>query len=91
MVRNTGGSSIFSRGRKGACPLGLYPETTLAEARNLAIKERRKLKDGIDSATARRAGKQAKWEKNANTFEAVGRRMVQEKARDMGTGYSPQS
>lgn len=40
--------------------LGLYPETSLADARNLAIKERRKLKDDIDPVTARKADKQAR-------------------------------
>ena len=58
-------------GKERRMSLGLYPETSLAEARNLAIKERRKLKDGIDPATARKADKQARRAKAANTFEAV--------------------
>lgn len=58
-------------GKEKRIGLGVYPKVTLAEARNKAIKERRKLKDGSDPATERQAEKQAKLKKAANTFKAV--------------------
>lgn len=51
--------------------LGVYPKITLAEARNRAIKERHTLKDGADPAAERRAAKEARLKKAANTFKAV--------------------
>lgn len=58
-------------GREKRISLGLYPEVTLAEARNLAISERRKLREGVDPAAERKAKKLADRQKYANTFKAV--------------------
>lgn len=51
--------------------LGVYPKVSLAVARDLAAKERRKLMDGIDPATERKAYKKTKQDEIANTFETV--------------------
>ena len=53
--------------------LGVYPEVTLAKARQRRDKARELLADGIDPSTAKQEDKQAKADAAANTFEAVAR------------------
>ncbi len=58
-------------GNEKRISLGVYPKVTLAVARDLAAKERRKLMDGIDPAIERKAYKRAKQDEIANTFKTV--------------------
>ena len=51
--------------------LGVYPEVSLAKARQRRDKARELLADGIDPAIAKREEKQAKAAAAGNTFEAV--------------------
>ena len=59
--------------RRKTLALGVYPEVSLAKARQRRDKARELLADGIDPSTAKQEDKQAKAEAAANTFEAVGR------------------
>lgn len=60
-------------GKEKRIGLGVYPAVSLAEARAKAAKERRKLKEGNDPATERKAKKEAKRNEAANTFEVIAR------------------
>jgi integrase len=51
--------------------LGTYPEVSLQEARRRHFEARRQISDGIDPMVAKKAAKDAKGERAANTFESV--------------------
>ena len=53
--------------------LGVYPEVSLAKARQRREKAREQLADGIDPSIAKREEKQAKADAAAHTFELVAR------------------
>ena len=53
--------------------LGVYPEVSLAKARQRREKARELLADGIDPSTAKREEKQAKADAAAHTFALVAR------------------
>ena len=53
--------------------LGVYPDVSLAKARQRREKAREQLADGIDPGVAKREEKQAKADAAANTFETVSR------------------
>ena len=53
--------------------LGVYPEVSLAKARQRREKARELLAEGIDPSTAKREEKQAKADAAAHTFELVAR------------------
>ena len=53
--------------------LGVYPEVSLAKARQRREKARELLADGIDPSTAKREEKRAKADAAAHTFELVAR------------------
>lgn len=60
-------------GKRKTLALGIYPEVSLAKARQRRDKAREQLADGIDPNTAKREEKQAQVDAAANTFEAVAR------------------
>lgn len=60
-------------GKRKTLALGIYPEVSLAKARQRREKAREQLADGIDPSTAKRQEKQAKANAAAHTFEAVAR------------------
>ena len=60
----------FAEKRK-TLALGVYPEVSLAKARQRREKARELLADGIDPGIAKREEKQAKAAAAGNTFEAV--------------------
>ena len=62
--------------------LGVYPEVSLAKARQRRDKARELLADGIDPSTAKKADKQAKADAAANTFEMVARDWLAKTAAD---------
>ena len=53
--------------------LGIYPDVSLAKARQRRDKAREQLADGIDPSAAKQQEKQAKADEAANTFETVAR------------------
>jgi len=56
-------------GKRKTLALGVYPDVSLAKARQRREKARELLADGIDPGLAKRASKEAA----ANTFESVAR------------------
>ena len=60
-------------GKRRTLALGVYPEVSLAKARQRRVKARELIADGIDPGAARREEKQAKADAAANTFERVAR------------------
>lgn len=60
-------------GKEKRQALGVYPDTSLAKARERRDKARRLLADGIDPSEYRKARKAAKVALTANSFEAIGR------------------
>jgi hypothetical protein len=59
-------------GKEKLLALGVYPETTLAEARVKSEDARRLLREGQDPSQLRRDRKQKLIDDTANTFEVVG-------------------
>lgn len=60
-------------GKEKLLALGVYPETTLKEARRKRDDARKKLADGIDPGEARKAENRARKLAAKNSFEAVAR------------------
>lgn len=60
-------------GKEKRLALGVFPEVSLAAARNDADKARALLRDGHDPGAKRKAAKLAQRVASGNTFEAVGR------------------
>lgn len=60
-------------GKQKTLALGVYPDVSLAKARQRREKAREQLADGIDPGVAKREEKQARTEAAANTFEVVSR------------------
>lgn len=61
------------QGKQKTLALGIYPEVSLAKARQRRDKARELLADGIDPSTAKRQEKQTSLDAAAHTFEAVAR------------------
>src|SRR5688572_1307862 len=60
-------------GKQKTLALGVYPDVSLAKARQRREKAREQLADGIDPGVAKREDRQAKTEAAASTFEVVSR------------------
>ena len=60
-------------GKEKRQALGVYPDTSLAKAREKRDKARQLLADGIDPGQYRKVQKAAKVALSANSFEAIGR------------------
>jgi integrase len=60
-------------GKEKRISLGVYPEVSLKEARDLRDDARRLLRDGIDPSQKRQADKSLLADRTANTFEAIAR------------------
>lgn len=60
-------------GKQKTLALGVYPDVSLAKARQRREKARELLADGIDPGVAKREEKQARTDAAANTFEVVSR------------------
>jgi hypothetical protein len=60
-------------GKEKLLSLGIYPETSLAKARERCDAARKQLADGIDPAQHRKATKASKAELVTNSFEVVAR------------------
>ncbi len=60
-------------GKEKRISLGIYPDISLAEARERLASARKLVAHGVDPSTARKAEKASRLEKAANTFEALAR------------------
>lgn len=74
----TSGSKLWRfkyrfEGKEKRQALGVYPDTSLAKAREKRDKARQLLADGIDPGQYRKVQKAAKVALSANSFEAIGR------------------
>jgi integrase len=67
-------------GKRRTLALGVYPEVSLAKARQRREKAREQLADGIDPGVAKREEQRAKADAAANTFEAVSREWLEKTA-----------
>ncbi len=64
-------------GKRKTLALGVYPEVSLAKARQRREKARELLADGIDPGAAKQEEKQAKVTEAANTFEVIAAQWLQ--------------
>ena len=69
-------------GKRKTLALGVYPDVSLAKARQRREKARELLADGIDPGLAKRASKEAEANAAANTFESVARSWLVKTAAD---------
>jgi hypothetical protein len=72
-------------GRENRLALGAYPEVTLAEARELTLDARAKLRKDVDPAQERRVAKATARAAATGTFEQVAKRWLEVKT----PGWSP--
>lgn len=63
-------------GKRNMLSFGIYPATTLSEARTKREEAKKLLANGVDPGSHRKATKAAKAECNANTFEVVAREWI---------------
>ncbi|RST52630.1 tyrosine-type recombinase/integrase [Variovorax sp. MHTC-1] len=67
-------------GKRRTLALGVYPDVSLAKARQRREKAREQLADGIDPGVAKREEQRAKADAAANTFEVVSREWLEKTA-----------
>lgn len=67
-------------GKEKLLALGVYPEVTLADARGLRDAARAQLRAGVDPAGQRKADRRATRERHGNSFQAVAREWVEQRA-----------
>lgn len=67
-------------GKRRTLALGVYPDVSLAKARQRREKAREQLADDIDPGVAKREEQSAKADAAANTFEAVSREWLEKTA-----------
>jgi integrase len=67
-------------GKRRTLALGVYPEVSLAKARQRRERAREQLADDIDPGVAKREEQRAKADAAANTFEAVSREWLEKTA-----------
>lgn len=72
-------------GKRKTLALGVYPEVSLAKARQRREKARELLADGIDPGQAKREEKQSKADAAAHTFEAVARQWLKKTVANRAT------
>ncbi|MDP1665510.1 MAG: integrase arm-type DNA-binding domain-containing protein [Methylobacter sp.] len=78
LLVNTNGSKYFRLkyrfgGKEKVLALGVYPDTSLKQAREKRDEARKQLADGIDPSENRKAVKSSKAESAANSFEIIAR------------------
>lgn len=67
-------------GKEKRLSLGVYPETSLKEARDRCDEARQLLMDGVDPSQQRQVDKLASAERAENTFEKIGREWFAKRA-----------
>lgn len=74
-------------GKEKRLALGVYPETTLADARERRERARKLIANGTDPGAAKQTKKRQDKIAAANTFEAVAREWVENRANDWTEGH----
>ena len=69
-------------GKEKTLALGVYPEVSLAEARDKLDKARRLLRDDVDPGLAKKLKRLHQYEEEANSFEAIAREWFETKMTD---------
>lgn len=64
-------------GKEKLLALGVYPDVSLAKARQKRDEARKLVADGIDASLNKQQLKQAKYASNANSFEVIAREWIQ--------------
>ena len=87
LLINPNGSKYFRMkyrfsGKEKTLALGVYPETTLKEARDRRDEARKQIATGIDPGENRKAVKQSKAESATNSFAIIARESGQKKVND---------
>jgi integrase len=75
-------------GKRKTLAIGVYPTTSLAQARKLRLAAREQVAQGIDPSAAKQEAKQARKLEAANTFELVAREFHQVKAEGWSEGHA---
>lgn len=75
-------------GKEKRLSLGVYPDVTLAAARERRDDARKQLANGIDPGAARMAQKAAKAERAANSFEVIAREWHAKRAPNWAPGHA---
>ena len=75
------------QGKEKLLALGVYPETSLKQARQRRDEARQLLSDGIDPSAKRHADKQAAESVNQNSFELIAREWFKVKLADTTEGH----
>lgn len=92
MLVNPNGSKYFRLkyridGKEKLLALGIYPDTSLKQAREKRDDARQQLADGIDPSENRKAVKQAKIASNENSFEIVAREWFERNMTDKSDSH----
>jgi integrase len=78
----------FFQGKEKLLALGVYPEVTLAEAREGRVQARKQLASGADPAEAKKEAKLATTAKNANTFELIAREWLEKRRHEWAPSHT---
>lgn len=92
LIKPTGGKywrmDYTIHGKRKTLAIGVYPATSLAQARKLRLSAREQIAQGIDPSAAKQEAKQAHKLAAANTFETVAREFHQLKADTWSESYA---
>lgn len=75
-------------GKEKVLALGVYPDVSLAEAREDATEAKKKIRRGVDPVQARKAEKRAEAEAAATTFRAIATKWYEKQAPSWVEGHS---
>ncbi|EFK96571.1 Integrase [sediment metagenome] len=75
-------------GKAKMLSLGIYPDTSLKDARTRRDDARKLLANGVDPGETRKAAKQAKAAVDTNTFEALGREWIATRGKEWTESYT---
>ncbi len=74
-------------GKEKTLAIGVYPEVTLAEAREHRDKARRLLRDDIDPGVAKQLKRLHQYEAETNSFEALSREWFETRMSDRSKSH----
>jgi integrase len=78
----------FFAGKEKRLALGVYPQVTLADARDRRAQARRLLANGTDPAEVKKQEKRSATLKAANTFEAVAREWFEQRKHEWAPNFA---
>lgn len=85
LVKNTGSKYLRMKyrfgGKEKTLSFGVYPEVTLAEAREQREIARKQLRNNVDPGLEKKKAKLKKWSDSENTFQKIAREWIEMKAK----------